>query len=249
VLAIWLALACVGSGVAVRVEDARGVSEKDLDLLTRALVQAVGERAGEEAVLDRGPPCESADRCLGEIRARSGTSEVILVRLIGVPTRIRLIAERLTVDRTEPVASAEVDLLRTQTTWSSQLSLLAERLMPEPIAKKPLADALPEPQPEPQPEPPLQRVAPLEPRPATETRIDPLPWVAIGAGAVALGVGIGFGVDSHAARETAAMPPMHTPQEIDALRSRAIGHAAIADVLYVLSAIGVGAGVALLAID
>jgi hypothetical protein len=71
----------------------------------------------------------------------------------------------------------------------------------------------------------------------------------IGSGVVALAVGIGFGIDSHAARETAAKPPMHTPQEIDALRSRAIGHAAIADVLYIVSAVGVGAGLVWLAVD
>lgn len=247
-----LALSVVGSGVAIHVDDARGLSNRDLEQLTGALKRAIEDRSGQNATVDAPnlPPCTAADRCVDRIRARTESGDVVFLTLIGVPTRIRVVAERIAETKAAPTSRVEIDLLRGERTWTETLGAIAARLFPEgstivtPAEDKPAIDPPRAVDPEPPNLVPEERV---EMTPAAKS-FNVLPWASIGAGAVALAVGVGFGFDSKAARDSAANMP-HTPSEIDDLRGRAIGHAWVANILYAVALVGVGVGVGLLVFD
>jgi hypothetical protein len=248
---MMLALCAVGGGVAIHVDDARGLSNQDLEQLTDALKRAIEDRSGQNATVDAADPptCTASDRCVDRIRSRTESGDVVFLTLIGVPTRIRVVAERVAETKITPTARVETDLLRAERTWSETLGAIAAKLFPEgatiatTTADTPSIEASRAVQATPNLVPP-ERVETTPPAKSVSV----LPWAAIGAGAVALAVGVGFGLDSKAARDSAANMP-HTSSEIDDLRGRAIGHAWVANILYGVALVGVGVGVGLLVFD
>lgn len=248
-LAPLLAILAVGAGVAIHVDDARGVSPDEAATLTTELQGVLRTRSGQRVALDeeRTAPCTASDRCVGEIRTRTDAGDVILVTLLGVPTRIRMVAERFRGGQSASAEHVELDLDRRQGDWHTQLVGAVARLFPESIVTAAVGGdrgrLASEPDPGDEVAPGVTDLRAPAPQPRDGPSV--APWVAIGAGAVALAVGIGFGLDSRAARNSAATQP-HSPAEIDDLRSRAIGHGIVADVMFGLSVVGVGTGLALL---
>jgi hypothetical protein len=196
---------------AVSVEDARGVSADDQAALVRALSEAVERRAG---------PVEDS----------------LKLRLLGVPTRIRVLAVR------EPgKKTGEVDLPRAREKWAPVLDTLAATLF------------------EPRPPPLVEKKAEAPPRPSLvhdpvkstdvpSDRVSYAPWIVVGAGVVALAVGTGFGISSRGARSEALERP-HSAEMNAALEDRAVGHGWAANILLGSGLVAIGTGVVLFVID
>jgi hypothetical protein len=218
VLAAGLAL-LFATSVEVRIEDTRGVSSDEARTIADGLRAAIAARSGGPVEIESKSPCGQTEACIGELE-KSGATDFVFVRLIGVPTRIRLIAERAG-GRAE---RSEVDLTRARGSWPVVLGGVAEHLFPEPMV------APPPPPPAVIASPPPPGIAVPPPAPPEEAA-SYAPWLLAGAGAVVLAVGVGFGASSRGARNAAANEP-HTPEEIADLEDRAIGHGIAANVMF-----------------
>lgn len=223
-----LALVLLAS-VEVRVQDARGVSSEEARSIAEGIRAAVAERTGREAALASKSPCGQSAECLAEL-SKAGATDFVFIRLIGVPTRIRLIAERAGARETR----SEVDLTRAKGSWPVLFGGVAEHLFPEERPPPP-PPALAEP-----PPPPPAITAP-PPQPAPDEGPSYAPWLLAGAGVAVLAVGIGFGASSRSARRSAATEP-HTLEELQDLEDRAIGHGIAANVMFGVGGAGVLGG-------
>src|SRR5688572_8419299 len=99
-LATSLGLLLVGSGVGVHLEELGEMPLAEASSFADRLAEAIEARTGRRAVLDDPlwPACKESNRCVDAIRARTETEDVVLLRLYKGPTKIRLIAERLSLD-------------------------------------------------------------------------------------------------------------------------------------------------------
>lgn len=245
VAVLGLALALISSSVAVRVEDTRSVSADDQASILQALSEAIEARSGRSAAVDRGA-CKKKERCVGEVAQRTQAEDVVSLRMLGVPTRIRILAEREGAKAGAGDAakkSAEIDLPRSRDGWGQALAALAEELfeakpLPAVVAETPPLNAAPQ----------VTATQPIESTAGQSDTRALIPWIAIGAGVVCLAVGTGFGLSSRGARDEALAGP-HDDSENRALEDRAIGHGLAADIMFGLSALGIGGGVVLLALD
>ncbi len=211
----------LGASVGVAVTDARGLSDDDLEAVVTGVVASLDARTGR-AVRDKGPACSGDRACIDAVRARTATRDVVTLRLIGVPTRVRVLASR------NGEAPHTVDVDRAQEGWGAAWSGLAEALFPAPppVAPPPVASVPPPSIPPPQVAPPVIVTPPPEGASPSVA-----PWIIAGAGVAALAVGVGFGLSSRGARATAANEPA-SPRELDDLESRAQTHGVIANVAF-----------------
>ena len=226
VLVAGLAFLVVAS-VEVRVEDARGVSSDEARTIADGLKSAIAERAKSDVAVQSKSPCGQTPACLAEL-SKSGATDFVFVRLIGVPTRIRLIVERVGAQD----GRSEVDLTRARGSWPVVFGGVAEHLFPE--APPPPPTIAP-------PPPPPPEIAPPPPTPVIETSFNYAPWLLAGAGVVVVAVGVGFGASSRGARSSAANEP-HTMEELTDLEDRAIGHGIAANVMFGIGGAGVLGG-------
>lgn len=221
-----LALLLIGS-VEVRLEDARGLSSEDVRTITAELGEAIEVRTSSTVSVERKSPCGQDSGCIQRLLTEGGCTDVVFLRLIGVPTRIRLIADRFGGAETR----AEVDLPRTRGAWTMVLGGVAKRLFPE----------APPPPPQLAVAPPPPAVTRPPPPPPVEEESSYAPWLLAGAGAAVLIAGTGFGISSRTARSAAADEP-HTPAELADLEDRAVGHGIAANVMFGVGGAGLAAG-------
>lgn len=226
--------------VAVHVEDARGLEDTDRDQLLQVFGESIKELVGSQPVISR-DPCTSAEKCQEEVKKKTGAREVVHLRLIGVPSRIRVVAERES-ERGGPMRRAQADLTREQSSWRGSLDGVALVLFPSGDRPPPIAAAPKD------PTPPIEQtitanpiVDPIAPPPEDEGP-NYLPWVAFGGSAVALGLGAFFGVRANNARSDGETNP-HTTQEVSELQDSAYNNGLAANVLFGVAAVGVVAGV------
>jgi hypothetical protein len=238
VAGIELALVLISASVALRVEDSRGVSADDQTAIMTAISEAIAERSGRDAAVDKGA-CKKKERCAADVAQRTQAEDVVFLRFLGVPTRIRILADR---ESTKFPAKkhAEIDLPRSRDGWTPALASLAESL----FEAKPL--------------PAVTETPPVgDPKTAElvsdtaakddgqQDRVALAPWIALGGGALALAIGSGFGLSSRGARNEALRRPHSDAENMD-LEDRAIGHGLAADVMFGVALVGIGAGVVLL---
>lgn len=243
--AIETGLALVAS-VALHVEYSRGVDPAELSQLTAEVSAAITRTSSRGVVIDElGTPCSSQTECVDAIATRSESEWVVLLRVIGVSSRIRLLA--VAMQPGQPLArNAQVDLRRDSSTWATSLDPVLQGLLPAP---QPVASAPPTLRPPAGPPPPRLDVsaAPVQVQ-ADEGAISPWPWIAIGSGVVAGGIGAVLGVraaDARRAGEATYLPD----DEFAQLEGRAISNGIAANVLFGAAAVGVVTGVALLVFD
>ena len=218
----------VSATIAIQVETAEGVADTDVTKLATTLADAIEARTGAGAVLDAipGPRCSAEDRCLNDVLTRTRSSEVVFVTALGVPTRIRLVAERV---QTSWATSrkTQLDLSRQTDTWAASMAGLAATLFPEH---------------EPPPLPTVRAPAPSPPPPIpaapVEADSDPWPWIIVGATAATGVVGVLAGVSSASARRQVEAEPIASKAEQDQLAQRAVTSALVANVLFVITAAG-----------
>lgn len=171
------------------------------------------EQQVEVQLDDAGWDCDAADRCLGELRARTRASDIVYIRAVGGPSRIQLRLERI--DNLGQVRTAEVLVDRTPGLSNSVLMDTARALFPEPASAKPAAD-------------PVTTISPT-----TQPPRDPpyLAWSLLGGGVVVAGVGAGFFASYLDARDTISGGVLLEPAYEDAL-SRGRTHGNTSAVLF-----------------
>lgn len=251
-----LALLLVGQ-IAVHVEDARGIEDQERARLVETFGAALGAASGARSVVSD-QRCADAARCTDEIREKTGASDVVHVRLIGVPTRIRVVAERASADA-GPLRRAQADLTRDAASWRRALDGVALVLFPagDPAARAAVPEAAPPVAPE--------KAAPSA-LPAAATAIDGatpaaaepsfLPWVVLGGSAVALGLGVVFGIQAKNATEELQSPPFperpelsRSDQQNQELQDSEFSNGLAANLLFGTAALGVATGVVLLVLE
>lgn len=202
--------------VAVHVElvrDASAVERVDLaDGLARAVAGLIG---GDVQVDDTTAACSDSPTCVAEVQARRGVQDVLLVRVIGGLTRLRIAVDRY--DGKQLVGTVQADFPHERDTWEHRFAGLARILyagLAEDRAGAPTAVATP---------PPDVRYA---------------GWVWLGAAVVtAAGGGVLRG-SSNALRTRIATEPMLT-EERDSNESSAMVQGVLSNIL-----IGLGVGAA-----
>ncbi len=202
------------ASVGVAVQDARAISANEAATVLSGIVEALDARTGR-AVADRG---DCGADCVAAVRRRTGATHVVLLRVLAVPSRVRVLVEHVAPDGAR--AERTFDVRRNAGTWTSTWAQLAAELFPGPPPAR--AAATP---------PPALVVAPPESPP---TRV--APWVVAGVGVAAAVVGVGFGVSSRGARSAAASEPKSGRQLAD-LESRAQSHGVIANVSFGAAAV------------
>jgi hypothetical protein len=217
---IALGLLLVGSGYAVHLQDVRGLDPVEAAGLATELSRAIGARTGTVAVIDDPAwgSCPDPSGCPGEIEARTGAGQILLVRAFAAGARMRVTLERSAVVTPRTTPREVLDLSRAPKDWGPPVQAAIDRLFPARTAAALVA-------------------APPEPAPASPV----LPWALIGAGAGMLGVGIALGASSAStldALESGLQPAARVEQDGD----RARGQAIAANVLFVGAALAVSGG-------
>jgi hypothetical protein len=219
---VLAALLLLGATTALHLEEAAELPLESALEINEALRTAIAERIGARPALDdpTWTSCQRADRCLREIEARTGSDEVVYVRVYGGPLRIRLLAERISPSRAS-VAKVEISMPREREKWAEPIAEAAKRLYPEPHATAPPLLVVPQPQP-----------------PAVTTPVRVLPWVTTGV-AIASGVAaVAFGQAAVGARDqiqrevlgSATYQPLADRMQLDATLSNVFLAAALAGV-------------------
>ncbi|MBK6683772.1 MAG: hypothetical protein IPG45_04810 [Deltaproteobacteria bacterium] len=222
-----LTLLLLGAGVGLHLEQVAELSLEDATAVAIQLGQALEPRVGGPANLDDPlwPECGRGDRCADEVRQRTGAAELVYLRVLGGPTKIRVIAERLQPGQPHPPITRT--LPRDQPSWAQELAELATALYPEVL-------------PAPPPEPALVALPPA-PAPAANRWV---PLVPIGVGVALAGVGVGFGLSSRSARDTLETTSL-SDEEYQQGLSTMQTHGLVANLLLGTAVVAVAAGVVL----
>jgi hypothetical protein len=236
-LASTLLLLTTGATLVLHVEEKIGVSQEDLDASLQGLKSAITARTGPiDVVLTSAAQLVCSDRaaCVEEIRSQRGGVEIVFLRVLGIPSTIRMIAERAGRE-----GKSHVDLERKQPFDATALDALAAELFPErvepPLAAKPAAIPPEGPRPD-----LVATSAPATPAPSGPRL---LPWALLGGSAVAAGLGLAFGFqNAHVVREgEATFDPARRAQ----LQGETFSTGLAADILFGVAIVGaVAAGVA-----
>jgi hypothetical protein len=229
-LAVSLGLLLVGSGTGVHLEEHGEMQLQEAASFAGRLTDAIEARTARRAVLDDPlwPECKDANRCVDAIRARTKTEDVVLLRLYAGPTKIRLIAERLSLDGLRD-ARIEENVPRDANGWNAPIEGLAERLFPEP------------PRPE---ETVAERVVTTPPPDEAPGFFDVAPWVVLGTGAAALIASGGFALSWKSARDEVTRDP--SQEEFDAAFDRIRTHGRLANGFLIGGLVGIATGGVLL---
>ena len=215
------------AGIALHVEESRGISAEETLALLTITKNALIEAEGGPVVVSTDLPgaCQVTERCTVMLKTESGERHVLYLRLLGIPTRIRVIGERDAGDK------SQIDLPRDRSKWPSRIQTFARELFPVPPA--PSASPIASP----------AAVGPAAP--VAEPSIKPfVGWTLVGSG-VAFGlVGGVFGVQNHLVRQSAAeTADANTYADLDRqAHLTGVG----ANVLYGAAIAAVAAGVVLL---
>jgi hypothetical protein len=218
-IALALLLASAPETIALRLEDAGGVSRFDARSLLEALAERIESKRGARVVIDDlEMRCPAEDRCRAEILERTKASEIVWLKMVKGPRRIHLEAWR-------GATIAEANVTKDQADVKARLDEVTSTLFPEaplvPI-EPPVLVA------DPPPTAPPIVIAPVTP-PPPEVEIPVLPVVLAGAALVSAGVGLGFGLSSQSAGEELGRGPI-LAADYQTLRDRETSHATISNV-------------------
>jgi hypothetical protein len=229
-LAVSLGLLLVGSGVSVHLEELGEMPLEEASSFADRLAEAIEARTARRAVLDDPlwPECKEANRCIDAIRARTKTDDVVLLRLYSGPTKIRLYAERLSLDGLRD-ARLEENVPKERAEWGPPIDKLASQLFPEP----------------PRPEEEAADVVSTTTVQESTGFFDVAPWVVLGAGGATLIVSGVFGLSWRSARSD-LMEPNPDPEAFDDAFNRMQSHGRIATGLLIGGLAGLAAGGVLL---
>ena len=124
----------VGATVAVGVQDTRGLQDPEITGVLEALARSLDSKAGRTVVegAHYSGTCGATDRCIRELAGSGDIDDVLLMRIIGVSTRVRVRAERYSLrSQRQTGRTAQVDLPRDMQGWALPLAGFALELFPD----------------------------------------------------------------------------------------------------------------------
>lgn len=233
-VASGLALAAIAS-VTLNLEYSRGVDPQELFELTSQVSSAITQTSSRGVTVDElGAPCATEDRCIKDIAARTGNEWVVLMRVIGVSSRIRIVLN--IADATQlGLREIRIDVRRDPKTWPSALL-------------QGLRNAIPPAQPGGPTGPVLSGPLPDLTAASAPAALSPWPWLAIGGGVAAGGIGAIFGIRAADAR-TAGEAQFLPDSEFERLEGQAINNGITANIMFGAAVVGIVTGVVLLLTD
>lgn len=215
-----LALLAVGTTLALHVEEVGDVPPALAQQIVAQLAEQVEAHSGLAVVIDEDRSgCLAGQPCAAAIRSRTSALELLLVRLIGGPIRVRVAIEHRLADDVAG-RSGEADVPREGGDVERVVRGLVEATLPARAIEAVPVSVAPQPDPDP-------------------------PWIAItllgvGAASAATGVIMGLGSQSAIDDLRAGAGPA---DEIARLDDRAGTQATVANVLFVVAAGALAAGV------
>jgi hypothetical protein len=242
VLAEVFALCAVAGATGIHIEELSHVKDEEAGSIA-AKVKALAERAsGSKLLVDDlvWSECPRADHCLEDIRARMRCDSILLLKLQGGATRIRVLAEL----HAEPrdVLRIILDVPRDAPEMEAALAPLVAELFPSRAPAPPRAVEAPA------GIPPPRRIA-TAPEARSSPRSPALwPYLAFGASAVAAVYGVVLGLGSRDARSRLEHEAL-TRGEIAELDGRAHARMLGADALLGAAIVGIAGGVILILLD
>lgn len=143
-LAINFGLTLLAANIAIHTQEARGASSENVTLMTRQLAISAALRT-EQTTSTTQPKivetCLDISRCVSAVRVETGASHVVLVRIINLPSRIRLTATLMVsaLDKNIPKATIQrqtekgpeqftIDLNHDSKTWPKEFANLSDQL-------------------------------------------------------------------------------------------------------------------------
>ncbi|MBI4817672.1 MAG: hypothetical protein HY791_15530 [Deltaproteobacteria bacterium] len=192
--------AVLTSVVALRLDTSPEVTSETAAALSSELVSAIEGQTAASVVVDDivwEPRC-GVD-CETEVRARTNADDVVLVRVLGALSLLRVVAVRSAGPGTLP-KRLELELSAPSDLKAAARSI-AQELFPKVAAWPP------------------------QPETAEAATFDPPPWILLSAGVAALAVGVGLGVSSQSLRREAETSNDVPTREV--LESRASARAAV----------------------
>jgi hypothetical protein len=234
-VALYSFLVLGAGGVGIHVGELTNVTNEEAAAVASKLKAGAESWTGAPRILVDDllwSECTRADQCLGDIRARMQCDTILLLKLQGGPTRIRVLAELH--DARKTVERLSLDIPRAPSEMPAALAPLISEFFPKRAV------------------PPAQIAMPLTtPRPEASTNPAAStiwPYLAIGAGLVAAGAGVVVGLGSRNV-ETRLDQESLTRAEIMELDNRAHQRALAADSLFGAAILGVAGGVLLILLD
>jgi hypothetical protein len=213
-------LAC--ASIAIHVDETRGIDEQTKEELVDHVARAVEARTGSPPRIDDSvwaEPCDASEACFTAVRGRTGSSNALVLEIVGGPTKIRVLAAR------SPVERAECDVPRDRSAWTEAFDRLLSALSiggPSPVAAEVIA--------------------------REAATFGPWPWIAGGAGVAAIAVAIGFGAASAASSRDLDRGPLRGETYTNAT-ARAHDFALTSNLLSIGGAVLVAAGLILLVFE
>ncbi len=173
-------------GVGIHIGETEHVSYQEVLGLVEQMATLVKQKTGRPVVIDSADweQCRGRGPCVDAVRARTETTDVVIVRVLAGPLTLAIASERFYADVEATRTSSTSVPKHDQLAWRQKLGGMVARLFPELPVLEP-----------PPPSGPL--VVDLTPRPAEH---GVAPWVVLGASGAVAGVGLGFGISNRIAR-------------------------------------------------
>lgn len=171
------------TGVGIHIGEMERVPYQDVLGLCETMSGLIRDRTVRPVVIYSADweQCRGRGPCLDAVRARTQTTDVVVVRVFGGPLTLHVATERFYPD-VEATRTSSVSLPKNDSkSWQHKLEAMVRNLFPDAVQ--------------------------LPPPPATSETVGPppsapsiAPWIVLGASGAAAAVGIGFAVSNSVAR-------------------------------------------------
>lgn len=222
-----LGLLLAGATIGLHVDEVGEVPPELRRAVLEETARAIEERTGQRPILDEVSGGCLTQNCVAEIRSRTQSVEVALLRLIAGPLSLRLSIERIAAHASSVGDKSEADLPRKTEDLAAPIATLVAKVFPP---KAPEQQSL------------------IGTRPPEEPRNILAPVLLIGGGAALAATGVVFGLGSRSKLDELAEKPL----ERGAFRDNVSGSsrdATLANVFFIAAATVLTAGVSLLLVQ
>jgi hypothetical protein len=219
------------TGVGIHIGETERVPYQDVLGLVETMSGSIRERTVRPVVIDSADweQCRGRGPCLDAVRARTQTTDVVVVRVFGGPLTLHVATERFYPD-VEATRTSSVSLPKNDTaSWKRKLDGMVRHLFPDAVQL-----------------PPPPATSETVAQPPSEASI--APWIVLGASGAAAAVGIGFAISNSVARNQLE-GNLTLDEEHEALSDRARTHGIAAAALLGTAAAGALTALLIYALD
>lgn len=142
--ALQIGLSLLAAQIAIHTQEARGASDESVHTMTRQLALSTAMRTGHATSTTKPgivENCIDVSRCVAAVRVETGANHVMLIRVIALPSRIRLTAtlvlsgldpnvpkKALQIQEKAGPLQQTIDLSRKQDSWAAEFEKLVDKL-------------------------------------------------------------------------------------------------------------------------